>query len=218
MTRFIDQYMDEQVPGWPCVSTPRWATEIVSVDSGSERVNQRWSTPLYSFNLPDAVRYHETYEAIKDHWLVMKGPTHTWPFRDPLDFASVQLELCNTVPVLSGTDQTLGTGNGLTTEFQLIKTYTRGSATHVRTIYHPIVSTVTVAIDSVDQVSGYSVDRDTGVITFDTPPAPGEVISAGYLFDVEVRFASDDAFEGIVQNYTVSGFASIELMEVRPCL
>jgi len=223
MTRFVDEYMPDQVPGFPCVSSPRWATDIQIVDSGAEQANQRWVHPLHKFKLPDAIREHDTYNAIHNHWMAMRGPLYTFPFRDPLDFASVELDLPNTVPTLSRLDQDIGTGDGLTTQFQLTKTYTSGSQTYDRNIYHPVVSTVLVGVDGEDpEVASpdfpWSVSRTTGIITFDVPPDNGAVITAGFLFDVEVRFGGDDSFDGIVQTYGVSGFADIDLFEVRTCV
>jgi uncharacterized protein (TIGR02217 family) len=61
------------------------------------------------------------------------------------------------------------------------------------------------------------VDRLTGIITFDAAPDNGDVIRAGYLYDVEVRFESDEAFDGIVRTFGLGGFADINLIEVRPC-
>jgi len=222
MTRFIDEYIPDQVPGFPCISAPRWSTDIQVVDSGVEQVNQRWVNALHKFMLPDAIREHETYEAIRDHWMAMRGPVYTFPFRDPLDFASVALSLPNTVPTLSRVDQVIGTGDGLEVDFQLTKAYTVGAQTYTRNIYHPVVSTVLVGIDGEDPEAAspnfdWSVSRTTGVVTFVTPPENGAIITAGFLYDVEVRFGSDDAFEGIVKTYGVSGFADLELIEVRPC-
>lgn len=222
MTRFIDEYMPEEVPGFPCMSTPTWSTDLISVDSGVEQVNQRWTNPLHKFNLPDAIREHYTFEAIRDHWMAMRGPFHTFPFRDPLDFASAALVTPNVVPTLSRVDQTIGTGDGIATQFQLTKTYYSGAQTYVRPIYHPIVSTVLIGIDGEDPEAAspnfdWDVSRTTGVVTFDVAPESGAVITAGYLFDVQVRFMSDDAFDGIVKTFGVSGFADIDLMEVRPC-
>lgn len=220
--RFIDEYLADEVPGYPCISSPRWSSAITQVDSGAERVNQRWEHPLHRYTLPDAIREHVTFEGVHDHWLIMRGPVFTFPFRDPLDFASVALSLPNTIPVTSDLDQTIGTGDGLTTDFQLTKTYTVGSSTYVRNIYHPIVSTVEVSVNGAEPSTlspplTWSVSRTTGVVSFNEPPSPGEIIRAGYLFDVEVRFESDEAFDGIVRTYGVSGFADITLIEVRPC-
>lgn len=215
--RFIDVYLDDCVPGYPAFSSPRWSTRIAIVDSGAEQVNQRWEHPLHQFTLPEAVREHNVFEAIHDHWMVMRGPVHTFPFRDPLDFASVSLAAPNTAPVVSGTDQVIGTGDGVAKAFQLTKTYTRGPETYVRNIFHPVISTVVVTVDNAPPASSFSVDRLTGIVTFDTAPASGEVVRAGYLYDVEVRFESDEAFDGIVRTFGLGGFADITLMEVRPC-
>lgn len=222
MTRFVDEYISDCVPGYPCLSSPRWSTSITMVDSGAEQVNQRWEHPLHRYNLPEAVREQDVFEGIRDHWLVMRGPVHTWPFRDPLDFASVALNAPNTVPVVTGLDQIIGTGDGAATVFQLKKTYTRGVQTYTRFIYHPIVSSVIVTVAGVNPLTfsppmTHTVNRLTGEITFSYAPAPGQIVRAGYLFDVEVRFESDDAFDGIVRTYGLGGFADITLVEVRPC-
>lgn len=222
MTRFRDVYLDEQVPGYPCISSPRWSTMITQVDSGAEHVNQRWEHPLHVYTLPEAVREHETFEALHDHWMIMRGPAYTFPFRDPLDFASVPLEQPNTEPVIDGTDQIIGTGDGATMVFQLYKTYSRGGFTYTRPIYHPVVDSVVVTVNNVDSTAlsptmTFTVSRTTGEITFSYPPSAGAIIRAGFLFDVEVRFESDDSFDGMVRTYSVSGFADLTLYEIRPC-
>lgn len=222
MSRFIDVYLDKCVPGYPCMSSPRWSTSIAHSDSGAEQVNQRWENPLFRFTLPEAIRGHSVYEAVRDHWLIMRGPAFTFPFRDPLDFASVALERPNQVPAITWLDQTIGTGDGVTTIFQLTKTYNRGGQTYTRTIVHPVVITVVVSINGGDPGAlmpaiTWTVDRLTGQIEFSSPPAPGHVIRAGFLFDVEVRFESDESFDGVLKDYGVSGFADLTLIEVRPC-
>jgi len=222
MTRFIDTGIPDEVPGFPCISSPRWSTDLQQVDSGAERANQRWVHPLHTFILPEAIREQATFEIIHDHWMAMRGPLQSFPFKDPLDFASAPLVQPNFVPTLSRTDQPLGTGDGSTVAFQLKKEYTRGSQTYTRDIFHPVVSTVIVAFDGVDPDTfspsqTFTVNRLTGIVTFDIAPTPGVVIRAGYLYDVEVRFDSDDAFDGIVRTFGVGGFANLTFTEIRPC-
>lgn len=225
MSRFHDVYLDRCVPGYPCMSSPRWSTSITHSDSGAEQANQRWEHPLHRYTLPQAFRDHEIYEAVRDHWLVMRGPLRSFPFRDPLDFASCALTRPNQVPAITFSDQVLGTGDGVTVAFQLQKTYTRGAETYTRKVVHPVVSTVIVSIDNTDPTTWvfplipltWTVDRLTGVVTFSGPPAPGQVVRAGYLYDVEVRFESDESFDGLLHDYGVSGFADLVLVEIRPC-
>ena len=219
MSRFRDVYAPPEMPGYPCISSPRTSTTIVSSSSGAEHANQNWEHPLWRYTLPEAVRDHAVFEAVKDHWLAMRGPAYTWPFRDPLDFASVALAKPNTVPTLSMTDQVIRPGDGPAIPFQLQKTYVRGVYNYARKIELPVVSTVLVSVNGVD-VSGsnpWTVSRPGGVVTFTTPPTPGQVVRAGFLFDVEVRFESDDTFDGIVRTYGVGGFADINLAGVRAC-
>jgi uncharacterized protein (TIGR02217 family) len=62
------------------------------------------------------------------------------------------------------------------------------------------------------------VSRDGGVITFDTPPDGGLVLTAGYYFDVECRFEDDDSLDTIVRTFGASEFADLAFKEVPPCI
>ena len=223
MSQFIDEYMPDSVPGYPVIASPRWSTEIVIADSGDEQVNQRWSHPLHKYNLPEAVRSMDVFNGIRDHWLIMRGPAHTWPFRDPLDHASVPLLQPARTPDTSAQDQVLCIGDGYTRSFQIRKTYTRGSQSYLRTITLPVVNTLRIwregqgASAAGEMTTGWSVNRTTGIVTFDEAPALGRLHKWGGLFDVPVRFESDDAFDGIAQAFGVGGFADITLLETRSC-
>jgi uncharacterized protein (TIGR02217 family) len=216
MTRFVDEYLPSCVIGYPVYASPRFSTDIATVDSGREDANQRWENALSRYSIPEAVRDMTTFNAVRTHWLVMRGPAKLWPFRDPFDFASVDLDEPNIEPIISALDQPLGTGDGVTSEFQIVKNYVAGSETYSREIYLPIVSSVLVAIDGAT-TTAFSVDRVSGVITFDSPPDPGDELTCGFLFDVSVRFESDDSFDAICQSFGLGGFADMTLLESRIC-
>lgn len=224
MVRFVDKQLSKRIQGWPVEIAPNFSTQIAVVDSGSEQVNQRWYDPLREISVPQGVRNQDTFEALKDHWLVMSGPARTWPWRDPTDFASVPLDEPNLAPSLSLTDQVIGVGDGIKTRFQLIKRYDIGSPAtpYDRIINLPVVSSVLVGVNGVppnvfSPTLSFSVVRYGGYIDFSHAPSAGAVITAGFLFDLIVRFDSDDTFKGIMQTYGVSGFADIPLREVRYC-
>jgi uncharacterized protein (TIGR02217 family) len=223
---FLDIYLDDLIAGFPCYSSPRFSTSIAASWSGAEVRNRNWMHPLRTFKLPEAVREHPQYEAIQDQWLIMGGPERSFPFTDPLDFASVPLVLPNVVPDISSVDQELGVGDGSTRDFQLQKTYEREGETYTRPIYLPQEGEVLVALNGMppEDVPGgnggpytWTVSRPGGVVTFTPAPAAGLVVTAGFLFDVAVRFEADDSFDGIVQSYQVSGFSDLTFVEVRPC-
>src|SRR4029434_7682253 len=58
-----------------------------------------------------------------------------------------------------------------TTQFQLVKHYPSGGVIEVRTITKPVPGTVKVYLEGIQQLSGWSVDATTGLVTFGTLPA-----------------------------------------------
>lgn len=223
MSRFRDVYLPECVAGYGAVSSPLWSTIVVQVSSGAEQAIQRWSQPLMSFSLPDVVRDNETMNAVWNHWMVMSGQAHTFPFRDPVDHASVDHPpAVDAVDMISPYDQYIGRGDGVNRVFQLQREYKVGGFTFVREIYRPVVDTVLISVedeygDMQPVTSGWSVDRMTGNVTFDEPPASNREIRAGFIYDVEVRFVGDNAMGAVVRTYKASGYSSLELVEVRSC-
>lgn len=227
MSGFLDVYLPLKIRAYPWTSIPKFSTTITAVASGAEHRNSNWKNPLHSFKAVEAVRCHEDLEDLLEHFWVMSGPAYAFPIRDPLDFASCRLVKANQVPDVKITDQVIGIGDGLQTIFSLQKTYTRGPYTKTRSITLPIVETVIVGINAlpadtngVDLPGGpytFDVVRETGEIIFDHPPQAGEVVSAGFLFDVPARFLSDDALERTVVAFETDGFADLEFQEIRPC-
>lgn len=225
MTSFVDQYLPSSVPGYPCVSAPRFSTTIQTSSGGGERRNQNWEHPLHRFSLPEAARHHEVFEDLKRHWMALRGPLNSFPWRDPLDFASMPLAQPNVAPTVTATDQVIGTGDGTAKTFQLSKAYTVGSSTYRRIITLPVVASVVCRIGGKalndptlsGQPYSFTVGRTTGVVTFDKAPPAGLSVTAGFLFDVPVRFETDDSLEGMIRTWQVSGFADLNLIEVRPC-
>jgi uncharacterized protein (TIGR02217 family) len=218
---FLDIYLPDAVPGYPCVSAPRFKTSIQVSSGGGEHRNQEWEHPLHRFVLPEAIaRDTDVINDLKKHWLVTAGPYYSFAWRDPLDKATI--DHAPNYPddsiAVSRTDQSLGTGDGIADTFQLTKTYVRGSGTYERTIHLPVLSALMIADNGVLVDPGdYTVTRPGGTIQFDTPPLAGHVLTWGGLFDVEVRFESDDQLETLVRTWQTGGFADLTLVEVRPC-
>jgi uncharacterized protein (TIGR02217 family) len=77
-----------------------------------------------------------------------------------------------------------------------------------------VAGSVSVALDGVAQASGWSVDTTTGQITFTTAPASGVIVTAGFEFDVPVRFDTDqlDVTHDLER---LGSITSIPLIEVR---
>jgi uncharacterized protein (TIGR02217 family) len=112
--------------------------------------------------------------------------------------------------VPAATDQPLGTGDGSADGFALLKTYGTGEQ---RRITRPVAGTVRVAVDGTELASGWTLE-DQGIIRFDVPPSAGAAVSAGFLFDVPVRFANDQ-IEVNRSTFLAGEAPSVPLIEVR---
>ena len=76
-----------------------------------------------------------------------------------------------------------------------------------------MTGSVVIGVQGLSVGSGWSVDTVTGLLTFSVAPAAGQAITAGYLFDVPVRFDTD-TLSLTVENYALEK-ADIPLMELR---
>ncbi|MCV2449613.1 DUF2460 domain-containing protein, partial [Paracoccus sp. DMF] len=137
------------------------------------------------------------------------GRLHGFRFKDWGDHKS-----CLPSGTPAPTDQVIGTGDGTTTAFQLVKRYASGSQTWVRTITKPVAGSVAIALNSAPQASGWSVHTTTGVITFAGAPSAGATITAGFEFDVPVRFDTD-VLDVTLDLERLGSITSIPLLEIR---
>lgn len=134
---------------------------------------------------------------------------HGFRWRDRLDHASAAPGLA-----VSATDQVLGAGDGETLTFQLTKIYGGAFAPYARPIAKPVAGSVRIAVDGVELEDDFTVDVTTGVVTFDTPPGIGDAVTAGFLFDVPVRFDTD-YLEVDLSAFEAGAIPKIPLIEIR---
>jgi uncharacterized protein (TIGR02217 family) len=179
-------------------------TEIVALASGYERRISPWAQGRRRYligagvkSLVDAAELLEFFEA-------REGRLYGFRFKDFADFKSCAI---NAAP--SPGDQILGTGDGIRTQFVLRKVY--GAV--VRPIAKPVSGTVRVAAGGIE-VTGYSINIDTGVVSFASPPAVGQVVSAGFEFDTPVRFDSE-RIDLTLESFDTGRVTAVSLIEIR---
>ena len=112
------------------------------------------------------------------------------------------------------TDQPIGTGDGTKTAFQLVKRYASGAQSWTRAITKPVAGSATIALGGAPQASGWSVDETTGVVTFASAPTAGVAVTAGFTFDVPVRFDTD-TLDVTLDVERLGSITSIPLLEIR---
>jgi uncharacterized protein (TIGR02217 family) len=137
------------------------------------------------------------------------GRLHGFRTKDWADYKS-----CLPSQEVGPTDQPIGTGNGAVTTFALLKCYTSGAQSWTRAIAKPVAGSVRLALNGVEQMSGWSVDTATGSVTFAAAPGAGIAITAGFEFDVPVRFDTD-MLDVTLDIERLGSITSIPLLEIR---
>jgi len=188
---------------------PERRTQIVELASGDEERNASWANSRRRYDVAYGIRRADDLAAVVAFFEARNGRLHGFRFKDWGDHKS-----CLPSASQGPTDQAIGTGDGATTAFQLVKRYASGSQTWVRTITKPVAGTVRIALDGAEQLSGWSVETTTGVVTLATAPAEGVAITAGFAFDVPVRFDTD-ALDVTLDLERLGSITSIPLLEIR---
>lgn len=166
---------------------PERRTEIVTLGSGHEERNSPWAGSRRRWNAGLGLRALDDIHALIEFFEARHGRLHGFRWKDRADWKSG-----SPGGSIAPSDQVLGAGDGARTAFQLVKTYASGGASYSRDIAKPVAGSVRVAVGGIEAgPADFAVDPTTGIVTFAAPPADGASVSAGYAFDVPVRFDTD---------------------------
>jgi len=185
--------------------SPTFSTNVVTSASGNEFRNVNWQQARLRFDAGPGIRGNQEVETLLSFFRARRGAAVGFRFRDPYDFSSNLMS-----GTVTASDQRIGTGDGAAVRFALSKTYDGGEQ---RRITRPVAGTVRIAIDGNEQVTGWTLEA-LGEIIFDAPPAPGVAVTAGFLFDVPVRFA-EDRLEVNRATFRAGEAPSVPLIEIR---
>lgn len=197
-----DDYINaslEPCPGYGWAGGPTFSTQIVSLMNGREKRNARWKQPRHVFSAPYQNISQEAFRQIKKMFLICRGSTFAFRFRDENDHEADQAQFA--------------VADGVQTEFQLGITFIEAGRSFFREVY-ALANEPVLTVDGSPIGSGFTVDLDRGRVVFDNPPASGSVLRWTGDFDVWVRFNSDELSFTLDNPNATNG--SVELIEVAP--
>ena len=187
---------------------PERRTEIVTTASGREERNSRWADSRRRFNAGFGVKSLNDVHEVVAFFEERRGRLHAFRWKDHADFKS-----CAPQNGISPTDQIVGTGDGATAGFQLVKNYGSGLRNYTRAITKPVAGSVVAAINGII-TTGFTVNTTTGTITFSVAPSIGQTVTAGFAFDVPVRFDTDQLSINLA-HFGAGDIPEIPVVEVR---
>jgi len=170
---------------WSVTKTPTFQTRIQRAVSGRELRVLDYPYPLWQFALiydflrDDPAAGFDELRTLLGFFMLCQGAFGTFLFQDPTD--------CQV------TGQQIGIGNASTTVFQLQRAM--GTALPGGGFLEPIVAPKLVNAIYFDGITqdpaSYSVDPNTGVVTFGTAPGSGLIITADFSYYFRCRFIDD---------------------------
>lgn len=211
----MDSFHDVRFPAriaFGASGGPARRNEIVQLTSGMEKRNARTSQSRRRYDAGTGLKSVEDLYQVMAFFEARRGSLHAFRFRDPFDMKS-----CAPGDQLSEMDQHLGDGDGARSRFPIRKTYGSGADAYQRLIRYPDPDTIIVAVAGSVKAAGadYLFDIASGEIVFAPAavPGPGMAVTAGFEFDVPVRFDTDEITASIT-SFHAGHIPSIPLIEV----
>ena len=210
-TGTVDAFDDVSFPiaiGREASVEPGFSTAIVTTASGREQRNVDWADARLRFDAGPGIRSEADMQVLIAFFRARRGAGRGFRFRDPFDASSNGM-----TGVPTPLDQAIGTGDGTATRFRLAKYYGAGADAQQRWITRPVAGSVRVAVAGAERLTGWSL-QGGGWIAFDAAPAAGAAITAGFRFDVPVRFA-EDRLEVSRATFGAGSALAVPLVEIR---
>jgi uncharacterized protein (TIGR02217 family) len=190
---------------------PERRTEIVTLANGFEERNTPWEHSRRRYDAGAGLRSLNDVELLIAFFEARTGQLHGFRWKDWSDHKS-----CAPLSAPAPDDQLIAIGDGVTTVFQLQKTYLSGLQSYTRPIRKPVAGTIVVAVAGDQKIESleFTVNPETGELTFVLPPDLGTRITAGFEFDVPVRFDTD-SIQTSVASFQAGEVPSVPVVEVR---
>lgn len=188
---------------------PERRTDIVTTGSGGEERNSRWANSRRRYNAGFGIKSLDDIHAVVAFFEERRGRLYGFRWKDHADFKS-----CAPSSEVSPLDQQIGTGDGESRNFQLVKRYGSGRRAYLRSISTPVAGTVRVAVNG-QESADFTCDAATGGVTLAVAPAAGAKVTAGFMFDVPVRFDTDELRISLTQ-FEAGDIPDIPVVEIRP--
>ncbi len=190
---------------------PERRTDVVTLANGFEERNTPWAHSRRRYNAGLGLRALDDIADLIAFFEARQGQLFGFRWKDWADYKS-----CQPSHDVHFEDQVIAIGDGETLTFPLAKTYQSGEASYQRIITKPVAGTVVVGVqgDLLQEAIHFGVDTNTGIITFETAPDIGVEITAGFEFDVPVRFDTDRIHTSVA-NFQAGEVPDVPVVEVR---
>jgi uncharacterized protein (TIGR02217 family) len=186
---------------------PTFATIVTTSTGGHEQRQANWAEARRRYNVATGLKQRADVEALLAFYIARRGQLRGFRFKDWSDYLLPR--------------QPIGTTDGTTGAFPIIKAYSSGGQTVQRRITRPVAGTLRCWVGGTDRSLGpsgaqFQVNLTTGVITLGAAlrgPA-GQSVEASCEFDVPARFETD-ALSLTLRTHDIGEWSSIPVVELH---
>ena len=185
------------------IGGPRFSTTVQILNSGHEQRNINWAQARREYNVDLRPSRGSEWTAVLDFFHARRGRAYGFRLKDFADCVMPQ--------------QSVGTGDGTTTAFQVFKRYVDDdllAPPYDRELTKIVGGSAAAFLDDAPQGSGWSIDTAMGIMTFDSAPDVDVDIAISCEFDVPVRFDTD-LMQAAIPGPDIHHWQSIKLVEIR---
>lgn len=193
------------------VGGPERHTDVVTLANGYEERNTAWAHSRRRYDAGVGMRSLDDIETLIAFFEARRGQLFGFRWKDWSDYKT-----CKTSSEVGYRDQVVALGDGVTTRFSLQKMYLSGEQRYERPISKPVLGSVRVGVEGDEMQEGVHFDVDTarGLIVFAHAPDAGRQITAGFEFDVPVRFDTDRILTSVA-SFQAGDVPNVPVVEVR---
>ena len=190
---------------------PTRRTDVVALANGFEERNTPWAHSRRQYDAGLGLRSLDDVETLIAFFEARRGQMHGFRWKDWADFRS-----CLASETISHTNQVIAHGDGRQTQFQLMKNYRSGVHVYTRPIVKPVLGSVRIGVAGTElrEAAEFELDVATGEIVLSEAPIEGAEITAGFEFDVPVRFDTD-GIHASVASFQAGEVPDVPVVEVR---
>ncbi len=193
------------------VGGPLRKTDVVTLANGFEERNSPWAHSRRRYDAGFGMRSLDDVEHLIAFFEARGGQLYGFRWKDWTDYKS-----CAPSAAPAFDDQIIGSGDGATTTFSLSKRYDSGGFVYDRPITKAVAGTVLAGVGGQARAEGtdFTVAPDAGTITLAVAPVIGAEVTAGFEFDVPVRFDTDQ-IQTSVASFQAGDVPNVPVVEVR---
>ena len=179
---------------------PMFNTIVVNTEGGGTDTNQNWQYPLFLGDVGYGIQDVDDFQDVIAFFYARRGRARGFLYKDWSDYTF--------------TASTLGTGDDVETDFQVVKIYSDTILPFSRKLTRPIESSMTVYANGTPISDANWSLVSGGIVRIPVPPVGGVVITATGEFDIPVHF-SNDRLNVVLETFMAGTIPSIGIIEVR---